>query len=622
MLSCRAKPTGRSRIHSSQAQDLTLEQQGGFWSGLDQLYRALPPRRRRQLYLVIALMLAGAVAELATIGAVLPFLSLLADPTRLDHVPGVAAVFRALGAVTNDQRLLAAGGLFVLIAVIAAAVRLQLTWSSQNFIFQLGHDLSVDIQRRLLLQPYAFHIGHNTSALLASLEKVGVLVFNVLLQLMQAASASIISIFIIAGLISIDPLMALSSAAAFALIYVLVSAITRRRLGSNSGTITYALDERIKIVQESLGGIRDVIIDDSHAIYLESFRQIDRRLTVARANTAFIGAAPRFVIEALGMILIVALAFVLSLRQGGFATALPLLGALALGSQRLLPMLQQIYLGWTLAMGHRSVVHEVLGLLRLPAEHEDRPLGARPNPLELSKAIRFENVSFTYPGRRSPALHKIDLEIVAGRRVAIIGKTGSGKSTLADLLMGLIDPTSGIISIDGVRLNRDNCRRWQQSIAHVPQAIFLADASIARNIAISVPVAEMDRQRVAEAARKAQLHEFIEGLPEGYDTMVGERGIRLSGGQRQRLGIARAVYKQAAVLILDEATSALDDATEADVMRALEQLGDEGRTIVMIAHRLSTVARSDTVVRLDEGRVVAVGSYDEVVGNSPQPAIM
>jgi ABC-type multidrug transport system fused ATPase/permease subunit len=600
---------------------LTLEQQGGFWSGLKELYGALPPRRRTQLYFVIALMVAGAVAELATIGAVLPFLSLLADPTRLDHVPGVTTVFRALGAVTNSQRLLAAGGLFVLIAVIAAAVRLQLTWSSQNFIFRLGHDLSVDIQRRLLLQPYAFHIGHNTSTLLASLEKVSVLVFNVLLQLMQAATAAIISVFIIAGLITIDPLMALSSAAAFALIYVLVSAFSRRRLSNNSSTITHTLDERIKVVQESLGGIRDVIIDNSHAIYLESFRQIDRSLTEARANTAFIGAAPRFIIEALGMVLIVALAFVLSLRHGGFAAALPLLGALALGSQRLLPMLQQIYLGWTLAMGHRSVVQEVLGLLCLPAsEAEDQ--GARRDPLELRRAIRFGDVTFAYPARRAAALQEVNLEIAAGQRVAIIGKTGSGKSTLADLLMGLIVPTEGTISIDGVPLGPDNCRRWQQSIAHVPQAIFLADASIARNIAISVPASQMDRRRVEEAARKAQLDEFVGGLPEGYDTMIGERGVRLSGGQRQRLGIARAIYKRAAVLILDEATSALDDATEADVMRALEQLGDEGRTIVMIAHRLSTVARSDTVLRLDGGRVVAVGSYDEVVGNAPHQAIL
>lgn len=611
------KTAGSSRQFLHEAQDLTLEHQAGFWSGLEQLYRALPATRRRQLYVVIALMLAGAVAELATIGAVLPFLSLLADPSRLDHVPAVAALFRALGAVTNSQRLFAAGGLFVIIAIVAAVVRLQLTWSSQNFSFQLGHDLSVDIQRRLLLQPYSFHIGHNTSSLLASLEKVAVLVFNVLLQLMQSVSAAIISLFIVAGLISIDPVMALSAAAAFALVYVLVSAISRRRLGSNSGTITEALDERIKIVQESLGGIRDVIIDDSHAIYLDSFRQIDRRLTVARANTAFIGAAPRFIIEALGMILIVALAFVLSLRQGGFASALPLLGALALGSQRLLPMLQQIYLGWSLAMGHRTVVQEVLELLSLPTEREDYAPGARPEPLKLHKAIQFNNVTFNYPARRSAALHEINLEIRPGERVAVIGKTGSGKSTLADLLMGLIEPTSGTISVDGVALDRKLCRQWQQSIAHVPQAIFLADATIARNIAISVPASAMDRQRIEDAAMKAQLHEFIEGLPEGYDTMVGERGIRLSGGQRQRLGIARAIYKEASVLVLDEATSALDDATETDVMRALERLGNEGRTIVMIAHRLSTVARSDTVVKLDGGRVVAVGSYADVVGSSP-----
>ena len=330
----------------------------------------LSPRRRRQLYFVLALMIAGAFAELATIGAVLPFLSLLADPRRIDRVPALAAAFDAVGAVSDDQRLIAATILFIVLAIASAAVRLQLAWSSQNFVFRLGHDFDLSILRRLLLQPYSFHINQNTSSLIAALEKVGVLVFNVLMQVMLAAISAFIALFIIAALIIVDPLTALAAAAAFALIYLLVSAASRERLARNSAIIGATWDQRVKIVQESLGGIRDVIIDSSQGVYVDAFERIDNRFTHAKATNAFIGAAPRFVIEGLGMILIAVLAVVISGRQGGFAGALPILGALALGAQRLLPLLQQIYAGWSIAAGNASVLSQVLDLLRLPADEE------------------------------------------------------------------------------------------------------------------------------------------------------------------------------------------------------------------------------------------------------------
>jgi ATP-binding cassette subfamily B protein len=585
-----------------------------------ELFGMLSPRRRRQFYLLVALMIAGAFAELATIGAVLPFLSLLADPRRIERLPALVAAFDAVGATTDHQRLIAATILFVLLAVVSAAVRLQLAWSSNNFVFRLGHDFDLSILRRLLLQPYSFHINQNTSSLVAALEKVGVLVFNVLQQVMQAGISIFISLFIIAALILVDPFTALAAAAAFTAIYLLVSAATRRRLARNSAVIGASWDQRVKIVQESLGGIRDVIIDNSQAVYVDSFERIDNRFTRAKANTAFIGAAPRFVIEALGMVLIALLAIVISGRHGGFAGALPILGALALGAQRLLPLLQQVYVGWSLAAGHSSVLNQVLDLLRLPV---DEALAEAPaaEPLPLNDRIRVEKVSFAYDGRRAPALEDISFEIPRGQRVALIGKTGSGKSTLADLLMGLLDPGAGRISVDGVPIDHRNRLNWQRSIAHVPQAIFLADASIAHNIAFGVSADAIDLERVIEAAKKAQLDEFVDELPEGYDTHVGERGVRLSGGQRQRLGIARAIYKQAPVLVLDEATSALDDATEAAVMHALDRLGEEGRTIIMIAHRLSSISRADMVVRLDNGRLAEVGSYADVVGPTPQARV-
>ena len=594
---------------------MSANDQVGFWSGLRQLYRMLSPRRQRQFYLVVSLMVGGAFAELATIGAVIPFLSLLADPHRVAHVPMLAAAFDTVGAATDRQRLVAATGLFIALALLAGAVRLQLAWSSQEFVFRLGHDFSVDIQRRLLLQPYAFHISQNTSTLVAALEKVGVLTFTVLQQVIQAGIALFIALLIVAVLVAVDPLAAIAAAAAFALIYVLVSAFTRQRLARNSEVMGSSYDERVKILQESLGGIRDVIIDGSQAVYLDAFRRVDDRFNAARASTAFVSAAPRFVIEALGTILIAVLAILISAREGGLTVALPILGALALGAQRLLPLLQQIYSGWSLASGNRSLIAQVLGLLQLPVDEE--PADQAP-PLAFRDRIAIEQVSFAYASRRAPALDNVSFAIPRGRRVALIGKTGSGKSTLADLLMGLLEPTEGRITIDGVPLTPENRRSWQRSIAHVPQAIFLADTSIARNIALGAPAKTVDLDRVRDAARKAQLDAFVDTLPEGYDTHVGERGIRLSGGQRQRLAIARAIYKQAPVLVLDEATSALDDETEAAVLQALDRLGEEGRTIILIAHRMTTIARADIVIRLDNGRVADIDNQSDAASGAPQ----
>jgi ATP-binding cassette subfamily B protein len=312
--------------------------------------------------------------------------------------------------------------------------------------------------------------------------------------------------------------------------------------------------------------------------------------------------------EAAGMLLIVGIALMLSTRSGGISSAIPTLGVMALGAQRLLPLLQQVYYGWVQVGGYGDVLIDVTQLLSLPCEDEETQVEAVP----LKRQITLSNLSYAYPGRDSPVLLNINLRINKGQRIALVGATGSGKSTLVDLIMGLLAPTDGSIAVDGEALTGARVRSWQATIAHVPQAIFLSDSSILRNIAFGVAEESIDRRRAEDAAMRAQLHEFVAQLPEGYETEVGERGVRLSGGQRQRLGIARALYKTASVLVLDEATSALDDATEAAVIQSLESL-DERLTIIMIAHRLSTIRNCDLVVRLARGRVVETGTYDDVV---------
>jgi len=566
------------------------------------LFAVMGAARRRQFYMLLALMLAGAVAEFATIASVVPFLAMLADPERAREFPVIGPTLVAFGAQTNWDMLVAAAALFTAVAIAAAVVRVQLVWLTHSFVFGFAHELAVEIHRRILAQPYVYHLQHGSTHLLTALRKAEVLVIDVLLQVFYCAIALLLSLFIIAALMVIDPATSLVAIGFIGTFYLLVTRFSRARLRANSRAFERYLGKRTQVVQESVGGIRDIIIDGSRAQFVEEFAAADRRITRAHVSNALIGSAPRYVIEAASLMLVAALALYLS-GERGIGAAVPVLGALALGAQRMLPLVQQVYSGWATVAGHWLVTTDVLEALSLPVADEP---DVAPAPLGLRDEIRFEEVSFTYPGPRSPALQGISARIPRGSRVAIVGRTGSGKSTLADLLMGLLEPASGRISIDGVPLDRSTRTAWQRSIAHVPQAAFLADTTIARNIAFGAREAEIDLDRVRTATKHAQLDDFVAQLPDGFDTLVGERGIGLSGGQRQRLAIARAFYKDAPVVVLDEATSALDDETEAAIVASLDAMAKQGRTIIVIAHRPTSIANCDLIIRLHEGRLVGV----------------
>jgi ABC-type multidrug transport system fused ATPase/permease subunit len=316
----------------------------------------------------------------------------------------------------------------------------------------------------------------------------------------------------------------------------------------------------------------------------------------------------------LGITLIAALAYGLSNQSGGIAIALPTLGALALGTQRLLPALQQAYNAWSGIVGNQASLVDTIELLDQPLPAE--ALRTDIVPLHFQDFMCFNNVRFRYSSEGPWVLDGLNLTIPKGARVGFVGSTGSGKSTTLDLLMGLLYPAEGEFLVDGQPVGEKNARAWQQTIAHVPQSIFLADSTIAENIGFGVPLESIDMERVRQAAGRAQIADFIEKQPEGYNAFVGERGICLSGGQRQRIGIARALYKQASVLVFDEATSALDNATEQSVMKALEGLSSN-LTILLIAHRLTTVQSCDIIVELEHGKVVAQGTYGQLLENSP-----
>jgi len=560
------------------------------------LYRILVPRRRRQFALALALMVVGAMAELLTIGAALPFLALIAAPEQLARFPAVGRWV----ALAGGDPVLAASLLLAAAAVAAAVVRVLLAWYTHRFVTAVGHDLASRIFARMLRQPYSAYVRRSSSEILSGIEKVQQVVNDILQPGMQGLTSGFIALSIVVLLCLIDAFAALSAAAFVTFIYAAVGLANRGRLRRNARILSEASTARVKIVQEGLGGIRDVILDRSQPLFEDGFRRVDARYRRAQSVNAFAAAAPRFVVEAAGIVAIALIAWAMSREPGGILAAIPVLGALALGAQRLLPLLHQTYAGLSLSTGAFRLLGDVVALIEAPVA-EEAPAGAA-GPLPFVRSIRFESVTYRHP-EGSFSLDEVDLEIPRGARIGITGPTGSGKSTLLDLLMGLLEPDAGVVRVDGEALDGAGRARWRRRIAHVPQAVYLTDDSIAANIAFGVDPRTVDGARLAAAAAAAQLGAFIAGLPDGYDTNVGERGIRLSGGQRQRIGIARALYKGAPVLILDEATSALDDETEAAVMGALMALGGE-ITIVMIAHRGSTLAGCDRIVRLKEGRVV------------------
>lgn len=578
---------------------------------LRRLLTYLPLRRRWQLVSLWIAMFCAAAAELATFGAVAPFLSLLADPAQTSRYPFLQSLLHAIGRQSGDADvILAAATVFAIVAMCAAAVRMFVSWLGFKSTFDIGADIGAEVYRRTLYQPYKFHIFHNTSEIIAGLNKTQTIVAGVISPLIQSANAVIVSVAILIALIYVDAVAATWCGVGFTLIYLAVTVTTGVRLRANSKMIAENEVRRVQAVQEGLGGIRDILLDGAQEVYIARFMDIERARRSAQAANYFISGSPRHLIESVGMILIVALAYWLSLRPSGLSEAVPVLGALAIGAQRLLPQMQMIYFCCAALNANASSLTDVVALLEKPLPENDT-MSSSVDRLDFKSDIILRDVTFRYHDDSPDAVRNVSLRIRRGDRVGFIGATGSGKSTLIDLITGLLEPTSGVIEVDGRRLGPKSHKAWQRCIAHVPQSIYLADATIAENIAFGADVRHIDMERVRMAAKKAQVDEFIDTLPNQYQTLVGERGVRLSGGQRQRIGLTRALYKQTDILILDEATSALDDATENAVMRGIESLSRDV-TVLVVAHRISTLRDCDIVLELKDGHLVREARYHEL----------
>jgi ATP-binding cassette subfamily B protein len=559
-----------------------------FAGQVDVLFGNLSGQSSRKLLAVTATVAGAALAELAMLAAVLLFVGSLLDGGTSLEVLGIE----------NLASPPAAAVLLIVGALAATALRLLVLRTGQAFATSVGHQIARRIFARLLRQPLVSYSTRDSSIVLSGMEKVQVLVTAILLPLVQAATGAAIAMALLVALISISPASALTAIGFLGSAFLLTSLILRRRLIGNSERVASMSRARIRAVQEALGSIRDILLDGSQHVFEHRFARFDKAFREAHASNLFLAAAPRYFVEAAGVIAIAVVAMVMSSAMGGLHQALPSLAAVTFIAYRLLPLVQQSYFGWSQLAGNRGALGDVLTLLSMPVEDEPASFARAVEPL--TRDIVFDQVSFAYPGLAA-ILRNIDLRIEAGDRVGISGATGSGKSSLLDLLMGLVEPTSGEVRIDGRILDKPGRAAWRTQIAHVPQRIFLLDATILENIAFGRAAEEIDLERAWRAARIAQLEPTILSLPQQYRSMIGENGIRLSGGERQRLGIARALYRNASVLVLDEATNALDHETEARLLAAIAR--EHCGTLVIAAHRASSLSICDNVFIVEDGHL-------------------
>lgn len=566
-------------------------------------------KRKAQFVVVFLLSVLSALAEMATLGTIVPFLVTLTSSVGDEKNKLCGNLFGACGMSPEEISIV-----FITMVFIGLVVRSLALYETTKFAYSLGDDLANEIYCRILNQPYQYHLTNNTSQVVGGLNKVTGLVANVMMPLLQGGLALISSIAIFVALVNINAIVALIAILIIAFFYYCISLTTNKILRKFGSTIAKTEVTKVQALQEGLGGIREILLGNTQHVYLKSFNDINTSRSYALSRTKILQGLPRYIIEAVGIMLLIALALWISARQG-VSAALPILGALALGAQRLLPQMQQIYGALSSIQNGHAVISDVLKMLDLPLP--STKFFTLPSELPIAKnqpIIALKAVSFNYESGSKLVLNQINLEIYRGSRIGIIGKTGSGKSTLVDLMMGLLDPTAGQLLVENTILSNSTRPTWFNRIAHVPQAIYLSDATLAENIAFGIKPELINMNNVQMAAEKAQISEFINELPDQYMTYVGERGVRLSGGQRQRIGLARALYKKSDFLVLDEATSALDDSTENAVMNAINSLG-ESVTVIIIAHRLSTLRNCQIIYELDKGRVIKEGGYLDVIGS-------
>jgi len=590
---------------------IDLENWKKVWALLDR-------RERRKAWITLGVMLVGAFSSAVMVGSVMPFLSVLSDPARIERVSSLAWIYDTFG-FTSEYAFVVALGLASIAAIlITSGIQIAKSYVVSRFSLMRGHSISHRLMIAYLRQPYAFFLDRHSGEMTTRVLSEAQLVVSQFLRPAAEFIAALCTVAAIVGLLVwVDPLVALIAFGVLGGIYGTIYFFVRHVLKQFGYTRAEANKTRFRVANEALNGIKDIKLLGREGSYATRYSVPSLKMAHTQVLVQLLVGLPQIALRAVALSGVIVLCLVL-LDPQGFASGaalggiLPTLGVFAFAGQRMLPELSKLYSTLSQLQAGGAAVEAVYDDLIDKAGSGTLPR-VPPPEMGLGRSLALEAVSYRYPNAEHAGLTDISLEIRAREKVGIVGSTGAGKTTLADLILGLLSPGEGRILVDGAPLTDDNIRAWQQSVGYVPQDIFLTDASISENIALGVPPGQIDADLVRRSAEIARLDGFIrDELPAGYDTTIGERGVRLSGGQRQRVGIARALYHDADLIVFDEATSALDNLTERDVMAAIDALPGD-KTVLMIAHRLSTVRRCDRIIVLDKGRLAGIGPWDTLI---------
>jgi len=579
--------------------------------------------RKRGLLIVLILIIMS-ILEAISVASVMPFLAILGDPSLLEtnlYLKEFHILAKSFGVMTSEDFLVFLGLLAFIFIIFSAVYRTFARYVVNRFVEMRRHTIGSRLLETFLRQNYSFflkqHSGDMSKKILSDTDQ---LIANVFRPALNIISYGFVLIAITTVLVLTNPMLAFSAAGVMSVLYAGFYFLLRPKLGRMGESLVSANKERFVVVSEVLGGIKVIKLLGRESTYLSRFDEHSKIFSKNIALHQTINQVPKYLIEGLAFGGIIFVVVYLMFSHGGLKSSslgqiLPIVGLYAFAAYRLQPAVQAIFSGFSSLRYGEAVVDSIHKEVRLCSDLPELQ-NSHPRSLKAKKIICFCDVSFSYANSRRASLKKINLEVLIGSTVGIVGSTGSGKTTFVDVLLGLLHPTKGQVTVDGLKICNENLKAWQSLIGYVPQEIFLTDASITENIALGVPKTHINLDQIENCARMAQIHDFIVNeLPSKYETLVGERGVRLSGGQRQRIGIARALYHAPEILIFDEATSALDTVTEKYVMQAIDALSKQ-KTIFLIAHRLSTVRNCDQIILLQDGVIKAKGTYDEVIVNN------
>lgn len=581
-------------------------------------------REKLQLIPLTVAVFIMSVLDVAGIGSLGPFVAVIADPAVIERQPSLAAAYDLLGFETTRGFLIALGaGVFAIIA-IGTAFKMLVLYAIFRYVGNRRYTLGMRLFRQYLYQPYSYYLDHNTTELSKNLlAEVNQVINGVLRPGMEVFTHGTLALAILVFLLVINPVVGLAAGGVFGLIYGVLYAFVRPRLRYYGQELRESNRLRFKATSEAFGAIKDVKILGQESAFADKFAHGAWRFSRTQAAKQILSQLPNHAMRAMSVAFAISLVLVLLLIGGSITAVIPLIAVYAYAVQRLIPELQKVFRGVSQIRYYAHTVdalyHDMTEMPVTPPRSDKKASRQKPEIMSFKHSIQCRDLSFSYTSSAAPVLNSVDLEIYKNTTVGFVGTTGCGKTTLVDLLMGLLEPTSGEILVDDRPLqspSRASFRSWQRNFGYVPQHIYLSDDTVAANIAFGVADELRNLESVERAASVANLHNFVTNeLPNGYETVVGERGIRLSGGQRQRVGIARALYHNPQILVMDEATSALDTMTEEAVMDAIHTLMHT-KTIILIAHRITTVQECDLICLIERGRIVAQGGYDDLLRSS------